>query len=78
MDHVTDRLGSEISSITSNQQTCFKKMSCNCWNEFEAPWEAIGTQELQKPIAQPIIHYGYPMMYLVKPYIRVNKASGFW
>jgi len=33
--------------------------------EFEARWQAIGIQELQKTIEQRVIHFGYPMIYLV-------------
>jgi hypothetical protein len=41
--------------------------------EFEAWWQAIGIQELQKTIEQCVIQFGYPKMHLVS-----HIAESIW
>jgi hypothetical protein len=36
-----------------------------CFVKFEAWWQAISVQELQKTTEQCVIHFGYPKMHLL-------------
>jgi hypothetical protein len=64
-EHVTILLQREIYDITLNKQKRFKNEFSIGLNEFEAWWETIGIQELQKTIEHRIIHLRYPKMHLV-------------
>ena len=65
MEHITNQLEREINGITSNEQNQFKKEFSIRVTEFEAWWETIDIQALQKTIKQHVIHFGYPKMHLV-------------
>jgi len=62
---VTNQLEREIYGITSNEQMWFKKEFSIHMIEFEACWETIGIQVLQKTIEQGVIHFGYPNMHVL-------------
>jgi len=62
---VTNQLEREIYGITSNEQMRFKREFSPCWTKFEAWWETIGIQALQKTIEQRVIHFRYPKIHLV-------------
>jgi len=64
IDRIVSRLEREIDGITSNEQMRFKQELSKLLIKFEAWWQAIGIQELWKTIAQRVIHFGYPKMYL--------------
>jgi hypothetical protein len=63
-ERVTHQLEREIDGITSNEQKRFKQEFSIRKIEFEAWWETIGIQALQKTIEQRVIHFGYPKMHL--------------
>jgi hypothetical protein len=65
IERVTNQLEREIYGITSNEQKRFKTEFSIRLIEFEAWWETIGIQTLQKSIEQRLIHFGYPKMHLV-------------
>jgi len=62
---VTNQLEREICGITSNDQKQFKMEFSIRLIEFEAWWESIRSQELQKTIEQHVIHFRYPTTHLV-------------
>jgi len=64
-DRVMNQLEGEIDGITSKDQMQFTKKFSIRLVEFEAWWEAIGIQELQKTIEQCVIHFEYPTMHIV-------------
>jgi len=64
-ERVTIQLEREIYGITLNKPKRFKKEFSIHTIEFEAWYETIGIQALQKAIEQRIIHFGYPKMHLV-------------
>jgi len=64
-DRVVNQLEREIYGITLNDNMRFRKEFSIRWVEFEAWWQAIGVQELQKTIEQRVIHFGYRKMHLV-------------
>jgi hypothetical protein len=64
-EHVTNQLEREICDITSNEQKQFQTEFSIHLIEFEAWWETVGIQALQKMIEQRVIHFGYPKMHLV-------------
>jgi len=64
-DRIANQLEREIYGVTSNDQMHFKKEFSIRLIEFEAWWQAIGIQELQKTIKHCVIHFGYPKMHLV-------------
>jgi len=63
MDGVVKQLKREIYGITCNEQMWFKKEFSIHLIQFDACWQAISIQELQKTIKQPVIHFRYPNMY---------------
>jgi len=65
-DPIGNQLEKEIYSITSKDQMSSKKELSIRLIEFEVWWKAIGVQELRKTIEQRVIHFGYPMMRLVR------------
>jgi len=65
IDHNVSQLERGIYGITSNEQMRFKQELSIRLIKFEAWWQAIGVQELQKTIEQRVIHFGYPKMHLV-------------
>jgi hypothetical protein len=65
MDRVVNQLEREIYGITSKDQMRFTKEFSICLVKFDAWWQAIGVQELQKTIEQHVIHFGYAIMHLV-------------
>jgi hypothetical protein len=64
-ERVTIQLETQIYGITSNEQTRFKTEFSIQMIEFDAWWESIDIQALQKTIEQHGIHFGYPKMHLV-------------
>jgi len=66
MDHVVNQLERKIQGITSKDQPRFAQEFSNLLFQFEAWWQAISGQELQKTIEQRVIHFGYPNMCLVR------------
>ena len=64
-DRVVNPLESVIHGITSKAQMWFKKEFPIGLVEFDAWWQAMGVQELQKTIEQRVIHFVYAMMHLV-------------
>ena len=65
MEHIAKQLEWEIYGIISNEQMRFKMELSTHLIEFEAWWEAIGVQELQKTIEQRVICFRYSMMHHV-------------
>jgi len=64
-DHVVNQLEREIYCITLKDQMRFMKEFSIPLVKFEAWWQAIGIQKLQKTIEQHVIHFRYPKMPLV-------------
>jgi len=64
-NRVVNQLEREIYGITSNDQMQSTKEFSIRLVKFEAWWQAIGVQELRKPIKQRAIHFGYTTMHLV-------------
>ena len=64
-ERITNQLQREINGIASNEQRWFKTEFSIHLIEFEASWETIGIQALQKTIEQRVIHVRYPKIDLV-------------
>ena len=54
-DCIANQLEREIYGVTSNEQLCFKMEFSIHLIKFEAWWQALGVQELQKTIQQRVI-----------------------
>jgi len=52
-----------------------QELSCRLI-KFEAWWQVIGIQELQKTIEQRVIHFGYPKMHLVSHISQSIRGMG--
>jgi hypothetical protein len=63
-DRIVSLLEREIYGITSNEQMRFREKFSIPLIQFEAWWQAIGVQELWKPIQQREIHFGYAKLHL--------------
>jgi len=64
-DRVVNQLERVIYGIASKDQMQFTKEFSIRLVEFEAWWQAIGIQELQKTIEQHVIHFQYPKIHLM-------------
>jgi len=65
MERVSNQLEREIYGITWNEQQRFRNKFSIRLIDFEAWWETIGIQTLQKTIVQRVKHFRYPKMYLL-------------
>jgi hypothetical protein len=65
MEHITIQLEIEIYCIKSDEEQGFKKEISIRLIEFEAWWETISIQALQKTIKECIIHFRYPKIHFV-------------
>jgi len=63
-EQVTHQLEREIYGITLNEQKRFKKEFSIHLIEFEAWWETICVQAIQKTIEQCVVHFRYPKIHL--------------
>jgi hypothetical protein len=66
MELVTIQRARDTYGITSNDEKRFMKEFSIRMIEFESLLETIGIQALRKTIEQCVIHFGYPMMHLVR------------
>ena len=65
LDCIVNQLEREICCITLKDQMLFTKEFSIRLVEFEAWWQALSVQQLQKTIEQHAIDFGYPKMLLV-------------
>jgi hypothetical protein len=64
IDHVMSQQQRVIYDIILNEQMQRKKNLPIWLVKLQAWWQAIGSQELRKPIIPSVIHFGYSMFHL--------------
>jgi len=89
-DCIANQLEREIYGVTSNEQLCFKMEFSIHLIKFEAWWQALGVQELQKTIQQRVIQrcilwaiyhcqFGEWVLVTISPLIFLNSyISPMW